>query len=211
MEPLAKPPHSIPAPDSAPRGRRPFKSEGHSTPHDPLPRVPAPVAAPSPILPLSSQNWGKRRGKHRQGRGTQPVGQRLAMRRRTRPNAPPFALCGCAQVCASLRHKVRGWGAYWGGTGKCHGRLGVRKVALPSRPTLAPCKVFRPEEPRTPIPTLSSGLPRPRLSRRWGLYTPRRAGTERLAGGGGAGLRRGSARFTNHISVLCAGSQQPVA
>ena len=32
-----------------------------------------------------------------------------------------------------------------------------------------------------------------------------------LAGAGGAGLRLGSSGFTNHISALCAGSEQPVA
>nr|CAI9700534.1 unnamed protein product [Rangifer tarandus platyrhynchus] len=64
-------------------------------------------------------------------------------------------------------------------------------------------------------PSDSAGGSAPHFGRL--THSPKaRPGTERLGGGrlagaGGAGLRLGSSGFTNHISELCAGSEQPVA
>lgn len=180
-------------PTSSPILTLPPAAAGPSSPKGtqrPMTRCPEPrrqSLVPSPILPLSSQNWGKRRGKHRQGRGPQPVGQRLEMRGRTRPNAPPFALCRCAQVCASLRHKVRGWGAYWGGTGTMPRPPSGPEGGSPKPPHVSALQSLPPGRAKNPHPHPELWSPATAPLPALGLLHPKKTRDGEAGGGRGRG------------------------
>lgn len=185
---LARPPHSIPAPTLPAAGAGPSSPKGTQCP---MTRCPSPGASRS--LPARSSHSALRtggRGAESTAKGGVPsrlaedwrcAGERVPTPLPSRSASAPRSGLLCATRSAG---GLQGWDwdkpwPPWGPEG-----------GSPMPPHVSALQSLRPGGPRTPIPTLRSALPGRRLARRWGSYTPRRPGTERLAGGGGRGAAR---------------------
>lgn len=218
-----RPPHSIPAPDSARRGRGPLKPVGRSRPRDPLPRASHPHHPP-PHLPAGagrspppgSSHWALRIGEggaestvkggvpNRLAEDRRCAGERVPTPLPSRSARAPRSGLPCATRPAAASGEV---------LGLCGGRLGVREAALLCRPTPAPSKVFLGREgPRTPPSPPCALLSPDRASPGVGAFTPQEGRGRRCwRGAGGAGLRRGSpgSLITSACSAPAPSSQLP--